>query len=160
MDEHYEVILKSGEESIKLGIRYARKDDVAEIRSLYKTTDKFNVSPYADIDSEELYFWVSDERSIVLVSTIKNGVVGFAYGVCVSPKWFFFDSFLISPKYRRLGIGKILYSRLTEICHFLGIELIQGIVKQGNDSSLDYWLQRGFDEGDSCIWVEHWINEE
>lgn|GEM_PF-7033047 len=131
------------------------------IIALSRTTSKFQVSPYTgtELDDEELTFWIEDDQSVVLVACIADVVVGYACGVAISPKWFFFDGFVVAPDLRRCGIGKLLYAYLVEICHARGLQLIQGLVKQGEDSSLEYWLERGFDVGTPCIWVEHWIDE-
>lgn len=138
----------------------ATVDQLDEIVALSRTTPKFEVSRYtgSELDYDELAFWIEDDRSIVLVACVSNVVTGYANGVIISPKWFFFDGFLIAQEKRGYGLGQELYAYLVDICRARGVQFIQGLVTKGRDSSLEYWLRQDFEAGKVCTWVEHWIN--
>ena len=142
-------------------VRPANKDDVEQIAKLNRTTDRFQMSTYTKVASpEELQYWVIDPRSIFIVASVAKNVIGYAHGVCVSPKWFFFDAIVIDPSSQRCGLGNHLYETLRKECRKLGIELIQGLVKDDHDRALEYWIARGFEVGCNCIWVEDWVEDE
>lgn len=141
-------------------LRQATMDDVPQILDLALTTDRFKVSSVTDgLEEEELRFWIADERSLVLVAADGPEILAYAYGFCVSPTWFFFDEFLVSSRFRDSTLGKSMYAYLRSLCKQRNIELIQGLVKDGEPRLLAYWASRGFVEGCKCIWVEDWINE-
>ena len=72
-------------------IREANPTDIPQILKSSKTSDRFRMSEYTnEINEEEIRYWINDSRSIVLVAEIDKKVVGFAYGVIISPRWFFF----------------------------------------------------------------------
>ena len=142
-------------------IREATSEDVPQIISSSRATSCFRMSEFTnEIDEEEIRFWISDVRSIVIVATNDSGLLGYAYGFCLSPKWFFFDVFLVVPRARKSGIGKEMYAYLREACRMRGIELIQGLVKDGDSETLDYWIDSGFEQGSKCIWVEDRLYED
>lgn len=142
-------------------IREATSEDVRQIISSSRGTSRFRMSEFTnEVDEEEVRFWISDVRSIVIVATHDSGLLGYAYGFCLSPKWFFFDVFLVVPRARKSGIGKEMYAYLREACRMRGIELIQGLVKDGDPEALDYWIDSGFEQGSKCIWVEDRLDED
>lgn len=142
-------------------IRKAVLEDIPQILECSKTTNRFRMSVYTNsIDSDEINFWIRDSRTIVLVVVIAKRIIGYAYGFIISPKWFFFDEFLIIPEYQNKGIGKMLYKHLRNDCISKGLHLIQGLVKDTKESSLKYWLDLGYEKGKKCIWVEDWLDEE
>lgn len=142
-------------------IRAATVEDVPQIVLNSKTADRFRMSEFIhEVDEEELHFWVSDPRSIVIVSTLASKLIGYAYGFIISPKWFFFDAFLVIPEFQNKGIGKKMYGYLRKECKRRGLQLIQGLVKETDNSSLNYWIARGFEDGCKCIWVEDWLDED
>jgi GNAT superfamily N-acetyltransferase len=141
-------------------LRPATADDVPQILGLTPTTERFKVSTNTDgIDEDELRFWIADERSVVLVAADGSEILAYACGFCVSPKWFFFDTFLVSPRAQNSGLGKGMYAHLRGLCKQRGIELVQGLVKDGDPRALAYWTARGFEEGCRCVWVEDWLDE-
>lgn len=142
-------------------IREATSEDIPQIISSSRTTNRFRMSKFTnEVDEEELRFWISDPRAIVIVAMLDSELIGYAYGFCLSSKWFFFDAFLVVPRDRRSGIGKEMYAYLREACRMRGIELIQGLVKEGDPETLDYWIDSGFEQGSKCIWVEDWLDED
>jgi len=142
-------------------VRSAKEDDVIQIVEINRTTDRFQMSTYTKAASpEELQYWVGDPRSIFIVAAVEKKILGYAHGVCISPKWFFFDAIVIDPSSQRCGLGNHLYETLRKECRELGIELIQGLVKDDHDRALDYWIARGFEVGCNCIWVEDWVEDE
>ncbi len=142
-------------------IRKAILEDLPQILKRSKTSDRFRMSEYTnEIDEEEIIYWINDSRSIVLVAEIDKKVVGYAYGVIISPRWFFFDAFLVVPEYQNMGIGKKMYQYLRNKCKAQGIHVIQGLVKDSKNNSLNYWLNLGYEEGARCIWVEDWLDED
>jgi GNAT superfamily N-acetyltransferase len=143
-------------------IREAIREDVTEILSLSKADKNFQMSEFTSThDEEELHYWISDSRSIVIVAARRSQVIGYACGFLLSPKWFFFDTFLVAPEFRKRGIGTRLYSYLRNECKKQGsLQLIQGLVKTGKGKSLRYWTRLGFEEGSRCIWVEDWLDDE
>jgi len=141
-------------------IRTATAEDAEGIVACSKSTDRFAMSAFTiEIDMDELTFWISDARAVVLVAVRDSEIVGYAYGFCVSPKWFFFDAFMVKPALQGHGIGEKMYGCLREKCVELGVELIQGLVKDGHPEALKYWLARGFEEGSKCCWLEDWTDE-
>jgi GNAT superfamily N-acetyltransferase len=142
-------------------IREATSEEIPQIISSSRTTNRFRMSEFTnEVDEEELRFWISDHRTIVIVAMLDTELIGYAYGFCLSPKWFFFDAFLIVPKARRSGIAKEMYAHLREACRVRGLELIQGLVKEGDPERLNYWINRGFEQGYKCVWVEDWLDED
>lgn len=142
-------------------VREATLEDIPQILKSSKTSDRFRMSEYTnEIDEEEIRYWINDSRSIVLVAENDEKIVGYAYGVIISPKWFFFDAFLVVPEYQNRGIGKRMYKFLRDKCKTKGLQFIQGVVKDSNDNSLNFWLNMGYDKGAKCIWVEDWLDEE
>jgi GNAT superfamily N-acetyltransferase len=143
-------------------IREAIREDVTEILSLSKADEHFKMSEFTGThDEEELHYWISDPRSIVIVATRRSQVIGYACGFLLSPKWFFFDTFLVAPEFRNKGIGARLYSHLRNECKRKGgLQLIQGLVKTGKGNSLRYWTKQGFEEGNRCIWIEDWLDDD
>jgi GNAT superfamily N-acetyltransferase len=146
----------------QLVIREAILEDVTEILSLSKADEHFQMSEFTGMhDEEELRYWISDPRSIVIVATSRSRVIGYACGFILSPKWFFFDTFLVAPEFRNRGIGTRLYEHLRKMCKRQGsLQLIQGVVKAGKGNSLRYWTGLGFEKGNRCIWVEDWLDDE
>ena len=142
-------------------IREATSEDVPQILMSSKTSNRFRMSEFTkEIDEEEIKYWINDSRSIVLVVEIDKKVVGYAYGVIISPKWFFFDAFLVIPEFQNMGIGKKMYQYLRNNCKAKGLHFIQGLVKDSENNSLNYWLNLGYEEGAKCIWVEDWLVED
>ena len=142
-------------------LRCAEGDDIHYILALSRTTDRFDISECEnEIDDEELSYWISDPRSIVIVAVLGSQIVGYAYGICISKKWFFFDEFLVAAEVRGCGIGDKMYTFLRKACIAQNIELIQGLVIDGDDAMLDYWIDKGFKPGKKCIWVEDWLNPD
>ena len=142
-------------------LRPAHEDDIAQIVDINKTTDRFQMSTYTKgASTEELQYWIGDPRSIFIVAIVDQKVLGYAHGVCFSPKWFFFDAIVIEPSSRRCGLGNHIYETLRKECKELGIELIQGLVKDDHDRALNYWTAHGFEVGCRCIWVEDWLDDE
>jgi hypothetical protein len=79
-------------------VRPAHEDDVAQIVEMNRTTDRFQMSTYTNAASpEELLYWVGDTRSIFIVATVDKKILGYAQGVCISPRWFFFDALVVEP---------------------------------------------------------------
>jgi len=149
--------------AVEVLFRPAREEDAKELLALSGTTDRFHISDDTDApDLDELLFWMNDPRSIVLVaeeiSAARGAILAYAYGTCISPKWFAFEGFMVTPRLQRHGLGKAMYSYLRDRCSELGIDLIQGLVIDGDDNSLRYWLERGFEEGKRCVWVEDWLD--
>ena len=95
----------------------------------------------------------------MIVTSVNDILVGYAYGFYISQKWFFFDAIVLLPEYRGLGIGMIMYNTLREKCKSRGIQLVQGLVTDDDRSELDYWIRQGFEPGKKCIWVEDWLEE-
>ncbi len=145
-----------------LVIREAIREDVPEILSLSKAEEHFQMSEFTCTpDEEELHYWISDSRSIVIVAARRSQVIGYACGFLVSPKWLLFDTFLVAPEFRNQGVGNRLYSHLRKECKRQGtLQLIQGLVKAGEGESLEFWTGLGFEEGNRCIWVEDWLDDE
>ena len=142
-------------------IRKAILEDLPQILKSSKTSDRFRMSEYTnEVDEEEIRYWISDSRSIVLVAEIDKIIVGYAYGVTISPRWFFFDAFLVIPEFQNMGIGKKMYRYLRNKCKAQGLHFIQGLVKDSKNNSLNYWLNLGYEEGAKCIWVEDWLDED
>jgi len=142
-------------------IRNAIIGDLSQILKISETSGRFRMSEWTDkIDEEEIRFWISDARSIVLVAEFDQKIVGYACGVAMSPRWFYFDAFLVIPEFQNMGVGKKMYLHLQNKCKAQGIHVIQGLVKDGKGNSLNYWLDLGYEEGAKCIWVEDWIDEE
>lgn len=142
-------------------IREATEEDISQIVSISQTTNSFRMSKFTDeIDEEELRFWISDPRSIVIVTVFDSILLGYAYGFCLSPKWFFFDAFLVASQVRRTGIGKKMYAYLRETCRLRGLQLIQGLIKKSEPKALKYWTARGFHRGSKCVWVEDWLYKD
>ncbi len=140
-------------------IRMANSEDVAQILHHSKTDSHFRMSEFTNMpDEDELRFWISDPRSLVIVAVRQLEVVAYAYGFFLSPKWFFFDTILVAAGFRKRGIGERLYDRLRAECKKRGAQLIHGLVKSGEHESLDYWMGLGFEEGSRCIWVEDWLD--
>ncbi len=142
-------------------IRTAESEDLPQILECSKTSDRFVVSEYSNgFDEDDIRFWITDSRAIVIVATIDTKIIGFAYGVIVSPKWFFFDAFLIIPEYQSKGIGDKMYKYLRDICKEKGIKLIQGLVKKSDDSALEFWIKQGYTKGSELIWVEDRLDKK
>ena len=147
--------------NIYMIIREATPEDIHQILKSSKTSDRFRMSEYTnEIDEEEIRYWINDSRSIVLVAEINKKVVGYAYGVIISPRWFFFDALLIVPEFQNMGIGKRMYQYLRNKCKEQGLHFIQGLIKDCKNNSLNYWLNLGYEEGAKCIWVEDWLEED
>lgn len=144
-----------------LTIRKATERDIPQIIAISQTTNSFKMSNLInEIDEQELRFWISDKRSVVLVSVFNSVLLGYAYGFCISPKWFFFDELVVSPRVRGIGVGKKMYAYLREKCQKRGLQLIQGLVKESKIKTLKYWTVRGFHKGSKCIWVEDWLYKD
>ncbi len=136
-------------------IRKAILEDLPQILKCSKTSDRFIISEYSNgFDEDDIRFWITDSRAIVIVATIDSKLIGFAYGVIVSPKWFYFDAFLIIPKFQNIGVGGKMYKYLRDICKEKGIKLIQGLVKNSKNSALGFWIKQGYTKGSDLIWVE------
>jgi GNAT superfamily N-acetyltransferase len=143
----------------ELVIREATLEDVGEIISSSRAASSHALSQSTnEVDEEEIQFWISDLRSLVIVGCLDSRLVAYAYGFCVSPKWFFFDALVVVARARGRGIGKHMYAYLREACRMRRVDLIQGLVKDGDPERLAYWLDRGFGQGSKCIWVEDWVN--
>jgi len=141
-------------------IREATVEDVPRMVDCSRLTDRLEMSRFTrDIDEDELRFWISDPRAIVIVAVHELELLGYAVGFCVSPTWFFFDAFVVVPDMRKRGLGRKMYAHLRRKCQSRGIELIQGLVKDGHPETLNYWKKLGFEEGHKCIWVEDWLDE-
>ena len=144
----------------RVAFKLARQSDVQRILRASQAAERFRISPYTwGIDEEELDFWVNDPRSIVIVAEVGDKLAGFAFGFAVSPKWFLFDTFLVTPGFRGRGVGKEMYLYLRSLCVSRGLELIQGLVTTGPKNTLGYWAARGFEEGALCKWVEDWLDD-
>ena len=142
-------------------IRKAILEDLPQILKSSKRSDRFRMSQNTnEIDEEEIIYWINDSRAIVLVAEIDKKVVGYAYGVIMSPRWLFFDAFLVVPEFHNMGIGKKMYQYLRNKCKTQGLHVIQGLVKDSKNNSLNYWLNLGYEEGAKCIWVEDWLDED
>lgn len=142
-------------------IRKAILEDLPQILKRSKISDRFRMSKYTnEIDEEEIKYWINDSKSIVLVAEIDKKVVGYACGVMISPRWFFFDAFLVVPEFQNMGVGKKMYQYLRNKCKAQGLHVIQGLVKDSKNNSLNYWLNLGYEEGSKCIWVEDWLDED
>lgn len=136
-------------------IRQAIPEDLPQILKCSKTSDRFVISEYSNgFDEDDIRFWITDSRAIVIVATFESKIIGFAYGFIVSPKWFYFDAFLIIPEFQNIGIGSKMYKHLRDLCNAKGIELIQGLVKNSDDSALGFWIKQGYTRGSDLIWVE------
>ena len=143
-----------------LTIRKASINDATYIMNCVQNDEKLQMSAYTkELDRTELEFWINDLRSIVLVGCISSKIIAYAIGFILSPKWFFFDTIFISPPYRKIGIGREMYYTLREILREQKIELIQGLVRDGENNSLKYWEKHEFDIGNKCFWVEDWIDD-
>ena len=144
-----------------LVIREATTGDVPQILLHSRATGRFRMSEFTDApDEDELRFWVSDPRSLVIVAVRCSEVVAYACGFFLSPKWFFFDTMLVAPRLRNRGIGKRLYVHLRTRCKMAGVQVIHGLVKAGGKGALGYWSKLGFEEGSQCTWVEDWLDDE
>ncbi len=149
------VIMNNNNISNSVYIRKAVPEDLSQILKCSKTSDRFKVSEYSNgFDEDEIRYWITDSRAIVIVATIDSKLIGFAYGVIISPKWFYFDAFLIIPEYQCRGIGSKMYKYLRNICYNMGIQVIQGLVKNTDNSSLKYWIKQGYVKGCELTWVE------
>lgn len=153
--------IESKPEKVRVIIREAVIEDVLEIVSISKNIDSFRMSEFTDgVDKEELSFWILNQNAIVVIASTESELIGYGYGFCLSPKWFFFDTFAVTPAFRDMGIGKQIYAFLRDECQLRGFDLIQGLVKDKRTSSLDYWIKLGFEKGSKCIWVEDWLDED
>lgn len=142
-------------------LRQAVVEDVQQIISISQSIENFRMSEFTRSgDEEELLYWISSQSSIVVVASTDSILIGYGYGHCLSPKWFFFDEFGVSADFRNMGVGKEMYIFLRDECRSQGFHLIQGIVKDNQHGSLDYWIKLGFEDGSKCTWVEDWLDEE
>jgi GNAT superfamily N-acetyltransferase len=136
-------------------IRKAIPEDLPQILKCSKTSDRFVISENSNgFDEDDIRFWITDSRAIVIVATFESRIVGFAYGVIISPKWFYFDAFLIIPEFQNIGLGGKMYKHLRAMCNEKGVELIQGLVKKSDNSALGFWIKQGYTKGSDLIWVE------
>lgn len=136
-------------------IRIAIPENLHQILKCSKTSDRFRISDYSNgFDEDDIRFWITDSRAIVIVAAVDSKIVGFAYGVIISPKWFYFDAFLIIPEFQNMGVGAKMYKYLRDICKEKGIKLIQGLVKKTKNGALDFWIKQGYTKGSDLIWVE------
>ncbi len=141
-------------------IRKAIPEDLPQILKCSETSDRFIISEHSNVfDEDDIRFWITDSRAIVIVATIDSKLIGFAYGVIISPKWFYFDAFLIIPEFRNIGVGGVMYKYLRDICKEKGIELIQGLVKNSDNSALGFWIKQGYTKGSDLIWVEERLDK-
>lgn len=145
-----------------INFRPALECDLVDIIQIAESTDKFTISDeITEIDEDEVKFWITDSRSIFVVAQYSYNdaekVVGFAYGTCISPRWFAFEAFAVHPDFRNHGVGKSMYGYLRSICKERDISLIQGLVVDGENSSLQFWINLDFEIGETCIWVEDWL---
>ena len=148
-------------EKTKVIIREAVTEDIPQILSISNNINSFRMSEYTNgVDKEELSYWISSKNAIVTIANTESELIGYGYGFIFSPKWFFFDAFAIISAYQNKGVGREMYAFLRDECQARGIDLIQGLVKDKRDSSLNYWIKLGFEEGSKCIWVEDWLDEE
>ncbi|MCP4050156.1 MAG: GNAT family N-acetyltransferase [bacterium] len=142
-------------------IRKAIPADLPQILKCSKTSDRFSISEYSDgFDEDDIRFWITDSRAIVIVATNDSKLIGFAYGVAISPKWFFFDAFLIIPEFQNIGVGNKMYKYLRGLCIERKMTLIQGLVKNSTNSALGYWIKQGYTRGCDLIWVEDRLNKK
>ena len=155
------LLIGSKHEKVKVMFGEAVIEDIPRIIAISKNSDSFRMSEFTNgVDREELSFWISNQNAIVVIARIESELIGYGYGFCLSPKWFFFDAFAVTSAYRGMGIGKGMYAFLRDECQSRGFDLIQGLVKDKRTSSLNYWTKLGFEEGSKCIWVEDWLDED
>lgn len=148
-------------EKAKVILREAAIEDIPQIMTISKNIVSFRMSEFTNgLDKEELSFWILSQNAIVFVANTESELIGYGYGFCLSPKWFFFDTFAVTSAFRGMGIGKEMYAFLRDECQSRGFDLIQGLVKDKQTRSLNYWTKLGFEEGSKCIWVEDWLDED
>lgn len=142
-------------------IRRARLHDSVKVLNASRTTDRFRVSGRTSSASiHELRFWTRDPRAVFLVAVAGTRLLGYAYGFLISPYWLVLDSILVLPRVRGTGLGMILYESMRDECRRLGVELMQGWVKEDAPRTIDYLVKKGFKRGCRCVWVEDWINDK
>jgi GNAT superfamily N-acetyltransferase len=154
------MLKKSSHRNESIIIRKAAKRDIPQIIAISRTTENFKMSRWTDkFSREELSFWIKDNRSLVLVTVHGLKILGYAYGFFLSPKWFYLDEFVLLPKFRGIGIAEKMYSYLREKCKLRGIQLVQGLVRQGKLRVLNSLAANGLlNKGCKCIWVEDWLS--
>jgi GNAT superfamily N-acetyltransferase len=140
-------------------IREATKRDIPQIIAISQTTDNFKMSRWSNrFSSQELCFWIKDNRSLVIVTTLGSKILGYTYGFFLSSKWFYLDEFVVLPNVRGIGIGEKMYAYLREKCRLRGIQLVQGLVKESKTRALKSLAAHGLlHKGSKCIWVEDWL---
>jgi len=155
------LLVGSKSKKAKVIFREAVIEDVPQIMAISKNIDSFRMSEFTSgVDKKELAFWISSQNAIVVTANIESELIGYGYGFCLSPKWFLFDAFTVISAFRGMGIGRKMYAFLRDECQSKGFDLIQGLVKDKQASSLNYWTKLGFEEGSKCIWVEDWLDED
>lgn len=125
-------------------IRKATENDIPAIHQLVYELAVFENEPNAVATTPELY--LKDFRAghfDAIVAEVEGEVIGMMLFYTTYSSWkglmLYLDDFVVTEKYRRQGVGQLLYDALLNIAEELGCALVKWQVLDWNTSAVDFY---------------------
>lgn len=124
--------------------RHAKKSDLKELLELHIMMDKEEKSMGCDwehkADEKFLKEILADKRTISLVATEEEKIIGFGYGREENKVFLLHNIFILRP-YRQKNIGSTIYNKIRGK---VKNKIMEAYILKGNKYALAFWLKRGF----------------
>jgi GNAT superfamily N-acetyltransferase len=139
-------------------IRQAIPGDEAAIMSLIHELAAYEKAPEQVVNtSEALRKHLFEEKICsALVVELDTEVVGFALYFTNYSTWkgkcLYLEDFYVLPKYRRSGIGSVLFDRVVEIAKTSGVKRMDWQVLEWNEPALSFYRKK------NAVLDPEWIN--
>jgi ribosomal protein S18 acetylase RimI-like enzyme len=154
-----------------ISIRNAKPDDMPIISELWQELMRFHAIRYKHLTVTEegvknfypfLREHIADKNnSCVLVAEINGEVMGFCIAYREKRKPFFklkeygmIDFLGVTQKYRKLGIGEILFEHTKEAFVNMGLKRIELLIATSNEVSTSFWQKLGFKHYVSKLYLD------
>ena len=102
---------------------------------------------------ESLRIWIQNPRDdVLLVARISDSLVGLCF-TCNLRSWSYCAGLYVDKAYRKLGLGKQLVEKTSELMFKKGIREIVFLADLKNKSGIDFYRKVGCKEGFKFLWM-------
>ncbi len=135
---------------MKIDVKLAKKEDMAEVLELIKELATFEKEPNAVIiDTEYLIKngFSKNPSFICYVALIEDKIVGMALFYYRFSTWkgktIHLEDLIVKQNKRSLGIGKLLYKKVLEFAQKQGVKRVEWVVLDWNVNAIEFYKKSG-----------------
>jgi ribosomal protein S18 acetylase RimI-like enzyme len=148
------------ETQLAVSVRTAQPNDVLQLVALWhelnafhvKLDPRFALDPNVEVNWRETFSqWLQDDNCRMLIAEESHRIVGYIFGTLHKMSFVAQDEYhgfiadvIVSARYRRQGIGEMLYHAITEWFRERGVVVVELNTATANLMSQNFWHKMGF----------------